>query len=118
MTVPEHLRRSSVATKSRGALVDRTTQRWVRATGRRVALDECPWLEGPVGDVDVIGADFFMRFAALAGPACDPSQVDGRVAEFCEQTSEYEFDVWSQWRGDFGLSATRWPRSFLGDCSN
>jgi hypothetical protein len=59
---------------------------------RQGALDECSWLEGPVGDVDVIGADFFVRFAdregltivangpprglvedftALAGPACD-----------------------------------------------
>ena len=108
--------------KSRGALVDRTTQRWVRATGRRVALEDCSWLEGPVGDVDVIGTDFFERladregltmvtdgpprglvenFGALAGPACDPSQVDARVAHFYEQTSEYEFDVWSEWRGGF-----------------
>jgi hypothetical protein len=114
--------KSFVEYESRGALVDRTTQRWVQATGRRVALDECSWLEGPVGDVDVIGADFFARFAdregltivadgpprglvedfgALTGPACDPSQVDARVAEFYEQTSEYEFDVWSEWRGGF-----------------
>jgi hypothetical protein len=114
--------KSFVEYESRGALVDRTTQRWVQATGRRVALDECSWLEGPVGDVDVIGADFFARFAdregltivadgpprglvedfgALTGPACDPSQVDARVAEFYEQTSEYEFDVWSEWRGRF-----------------
>jgi|GEM_PF-104999 len=116
--VTEH----SIEHERRGALVDRTTQRWVRATGRRVALEECPWLEGPVGDVDVIGADFFARFAdregltmvangpprglvedfsALAGPTCDPSQVDARVARFYEQTSEYEFDVWSEWRGGF-----------------
>ena len=61
--VTEH----SIEHESRGALVDRTTQRWVRATGRRVALDECPWLEGPVGDVDVIGADFFARFADREG---------------------------------------------------
>jgi hypothetical protein len=114
--------KSSIEYQSRGALVDRTTQRWVKATGRRVALEECPWLEGPVGDVDVIGGDFFARFAdregltmvadgpprglvedftALAGPACDPAQVDARVAKFYEQTSEYEFDVWSEWRGGF-----------------
>ncbi len=114
--------KSTIEYTSRGALVDRTTQRWVQVTGRRVALDECPWLEGPVGDVDVIGTEFFARFAdreglmmltngpprglvenftALAGPACDPSQVDAQVAEFYEQTSEYEFDVWSEWRGGF-----------------
>ena len=111
-----------MTTKSRGALVDWTTQWWVQATGRRVALDEHSWLEGPVGDVDVIGTDFFARFAdregltmvtdgpprglvenfaAFAGPACSPSQVDARVVEFYEQTSEYEFDVWSEWRGGF-----------------
>jgi hypothetical protein len=115
-------RRSYVAAEGRGALVDRTTQRWVRATGRRVALDECPWLRGPVGDVDVIGTGFFTRladregltvvadgpprglvqnFRDLAGPACDPPQVNGRVAEFYEQTSQYDFDVWSEWRGGF-----------------
>jgi hypothetical protein len=87
-----------------------------------VSLDECPWLREPVGDVDVIGTDFFTRladreglrvvtdgpprglvenFEDLAGPACDPLQVDGRVAEFYEQTSEYEFDVRSEWRGGF-----------------
>jgi hypothetical protein len=66
-------------------------------TGRRVSLDECSWLRGPVGDVDVIGTDFFARladregltmveggpprglvedFEDLAGPACDPLRVD------------------------------------------
>jgi hypothetical protein len=91
-------------------------------TGRRVAVDEDPWLEGPVGDFDVIGTEFFARFAdregltmvtsgpprglvenfeTLAGPACDPSRVDARVAQFYEQTPEYEFDVWSEWRGGF-----------------
>jgi hypothetical protein len=109
--------KSSIEYTSRSTLVDLTTQRWVQVTGRRVALDECPWLEGPVGDVDVIGGDFFARFAdragltmvasgpprglvenftALAGPDCDPTQVDAQVAHFYEQTSEYEFDVWSE----------------------
>jgi hypothetical protein len=32
-----------------------------------VVLDECHWLEGPVGDVDVIGSDFFWRFADREG---------------------------------------------------
>ena len=81
-----------------------------------------PWLAGPVGDVDVIGSDFFVRFASreglrvvssgpprglvgnfssLAGPTCDPSKVDERVARFYEQTSDYTFDVWSEWCGAF-----------------
>jgi hypothetical protein len=59
--------KGAIEYESRGALVDWTTQRWVQATGRRVALDECSWLEGPVGDVDVIGADFFVRFTDREG---------------------------------------------------
>ena len=122
LTAPERARRSSSGVKGRGAIVDRTTQRWVRTTGRRVSLDECPWLRGPVGDVDVIGTDFFARLAGreglrmvtdgpprglvenfgdLAGPTCDPLQVDAQVADFYKQTSEYDFDVWSEWRGGF-----------------
>jgi hypothetical protein len=58
--------KGSIEYESRGALDDWTTQRWVQATGR-VALDECSWLEGPVGDVDVIGADFLVRFADREG---------------------------------------------------
>jgi len=59
--------KNSIEDKVRGALVDRTTQRWVRATGRRVALDEYPWLEGLVGDVDVIGTEFFACLADREG---------------------------------------------------
>jgi hypothetical protein len=122
MTAPEKARQSSIATKDRGALVDRTTQRWVRFTGRRVDLDECLWLRGPGGDVDVIGTDFFARladregltvvtdgpprglvenFEDLAESACDPLQLDAQIAEFYEQTSKYEFDLWSEWHGGF-----------------
>ncbi len=43
----------------RGELADCTTQLWVRATGRRVALADFPWLEGPVGRTTGIGWDFF-----------------------------------------------------------
>ena len=131
--------KSFVEYESRGALVDRTTQRWVQATGRRVALDECSWLEGPVGDVDVIGADFFARFAdregltivadgpprglvedfgALAGQACDPSQVDARVAEFYEQPPSTSSTSGRSGAEDSGPSAVRWLRSLVGDCSN
>src|SRR5215212_8369843 len=63
MTAPETARQSSIVAKDRGVLVDRTTQRWVRFTGRRVDLDECLWLRGPVGEGDVIGTDFFARLA-------------------------------------------------------
>jgi hypothetical protein len=106
----------------RGALSDRTTQQWVRLTGRQVDLRECPWLEGPVGDVEVIGSGFFRRlaerrglafvaegpgrglvddFARLRGPDCIPDAVDARVVAFYEHTADFGFDVWSEWCGGF-----------------
>ena len=107
--------------KPRGAFVDRVTQTWVRATGTAVSLAEHPWLEGPVGDVDVIGVGFFERlaqrrgwtvvesgtrgllesFSCLSGPSCNAAAVHPQVACFYERTSEYDFDVWSEWSGTF-----------------
>jgi hypothetical protein len=109
--------------RPRGHLVDWTTQQWVCATGRRVALEECSWLEGPVGDPARIGGDFFDRYArdlgltaratepaglltdfeSLRGGGFDPSAVAPSVAAFYTRTSEYDIDAWSQWSGVF------WP---------
>lgn len=81
------------------------TQRWVRITGRDVSWSENPWLEGPVGDVDVIGSDFFSRyvsrrswslvecgtprgllktFSDLAGPTCNAA---GQIIEAPQTTT-------------------------------
>ncbi len=106
---------------ARGHLVDWSTQRWVQATGRRVSLAACPWLDGPIGDPAGIGAGFFNAYAArhclrsdagrpcgllpdfraLAGRRFDPHAVSPVVAAFYERTSEYEFDAWSHWCGAF-----------------
>jgi hypothetical protein len=107
---------------SRGRLSDWVTQRWVEATGRRVLLAEHPWLDGPTGGPDVIGADFFHRhaaarglvvdeqstprgllddFSALAGPTFPVERVAPAVVRFYERTSEYGLDVWSQWCGAY-----------------
>jgi hypothetical protein len=106
----------------RGRLSDWITQCWVQLTGRRVALSEYPWLEGPIGDVELIGSSFFRRlaereqlelvengagrgliadFSCLRGPACDPDRVDRRVVAFYENTEDFELDVWSEWCGAF-----------------
>jgi hypothetical protein len=106
----------------RGPLSDWITQRWVQFTGKRVALKDHPWLEGPVGDVEVIGSAFFRRlaekknlqlvvdgkgrglvenFSLLRGPTCDPDCVDRRVTMFYENTADFDFDVWSEWCGAF-----------------
>lgn len=106
---------------ARGHLVDWSTQRWVQVTGRRVALADCPWLDGPVGPPTGIGRKFFETYAAenalrqehrqpagliedfrsLAGPEFDPLAVSAAVGRFYERTSEYELDAWSQWCGAF-----------------
>lgn len=106
----------------RGVLSDWVTQRWVQLTGESVSLSDCPWLEGPVGDVGLIGSAFFRRlaerknldfvangpgrgliddFSRLSGPACRPDDVDVRVIAFYENTADFEFDIWSEWCGAF-----------------
>lgn len=106
----------------RGVLSDWITQRWVQATGKAVTVAEHPWLEGPVGDVDLIGSAFFRwlaerrkldvvangpgrglldDFSRLRGPTCNPDDIDARVVAFYENTADFEFDVWSEWCGVF-----------------
>lgn len=119
----------------RGDLSDWTTQRWVQLTGRRVDLEEMPWLAGLVGPTTGIGRDFFARvagreglevrrggadrgiladFAALRGPKFDPDAVHPSVAAFYQATSAYEMDAWAEWCGAFrpfgGLLAAMFSR--------
>ncbi len=109
---------------NRGMLSDWITQKWVQLTGRPVTWKDHPWLEAPIGDVDVIGSDFFVGYAnreglniidggesrgilddfnALAGPHCHPHDVNYEIVDFYEKTSDYDFDVWSEWSGAFKL---------------
>ena len=106
----------------RGYLSDWVTQTWVRATGRRLAPAGEQWLEGPIGDTRGIGQDYFTTlaaeaglelrrnqagsgllsdFGALAHDAFPVERVDPRIVEFYENTSRYDFDVWSEWCGWF-----------------
>src|SRR3989337_2979848 len=48
----------------RGYLTDWITQVWVRITGKKIDLRNEPWLLGPFGDTNIIGADFYNMFAA------------------------------------------------------
>ena len=104
-----------------GYLSDWVTQQWVKATGVRVRLEECPWLDGPVGKTRGIGKNFFEEFArsrdleivqsgsrgllhdfgALMGADGDRVEVADSVADFYERTSKYELDAWSEWNGFF-----------------
>lgn len=110
---------------SRWSLVDRSTQLWVRATGRRVDFAQHEWLRGPVGDPDRIGdrwletearrlggrvhegGGLFTAIAELAGEGFDPSRLHPAVVDFYENTTDWRLDVWSQW------SAIAWPFGWL-----
>jgi hypothetical protein len=102
--------------EARGNLSDWTTQRWVRATGRPISLDQHPWLAGPVGGTRRIGKNFFNTYATRENLVVVEDRVRGlipdferlelrnvaeAVREFYEQTSEFELDVWSEWHGLF-----------------
>lgn len=105
---------------TRGYLSDWVTQQWVRATGRRVALDDLRWLSGPSGHTRQIGKQYFSDYAKKQnlepvqesprgliahfddlGPAFVSTKTP--VKEFYERTSEYELDAWSEWCGIFRL---------------
>src|SRR5687768_6163349 len=101
--------------EKRGYLTDWTTQLWVRMTGRSVDLQDYPWLAGPVGPPQGIGAQYFEQLAAREGLAIckagpprgiipefnvlrsqhfDPGAVHREVQAFYEQTSAYELEAW------------------------
>lgn len=101
----------------RGALVDRLTQRWVIATGRRVDLaGGARWLDGPVGGPDGIGDRWVDAYAARHGadvvegseqgllptfaaltPSLDAAAVSAQIAAFYETTAAWSVDLWSRW---------------------
>lgn len=86
------------------------------AFGRRVQLEEVPWLAGPVGgsyigdrpyeecaererlelERDATQGGLVPDFSALAGPSFDPAAVDPGVRAFYEHTAEHRMDVWSR----------------------
>src|SRR5713226_5932574 len=94
--------RDDVRVASGGHVIDRTTQTWVRATGRRVRLDDHPWLIGPVGDPLIIGDQWVVAEAGrlngtlsegggllgnvdcVAGGNFDPGQLAAPVIDFYE----------------------------------
>ena len=103
-----------------GHLVDRITQRWVQLTGRTVDISrEHQWLDGPIGEPQGIGSDYFQEFArkhsleigpgagllddfaVLRSPDFDPDAVAKPVADFYQRTADYSLDAWSEWCNAF-----------------
>jgi hypothetical protein len=108
--------------EGRGYLTDFATQLWVRATGRKIAAAEFPWLSGPTGSPRGIGAQCFRDLAerdgltivdgpgargilpslqVLSSPELRVESIAPAVRGFYENTSAYELDAWSEWCGAF-----------------
>lgn len=99
--------------EQRGDLRDWLTQQWVKRTGR--PLDPYPQLIGPVGTRRRIGFDQPAHLAQTLNLTLDTPQNGGllqdtaalfpgvhpHVAQFYDQTSRYDLQVWSAWRGPF-----------------
>src|SRR3954452_13935695 len=117
----------------RGFLTDWITQRWVRLTGRRIALADAAWLRGPVAAPTGVAEDEFEHYAArerltalaesddhglledfgaLRSERFDPSRIRPEVVDFYEHTARYRLHLWSQWSpafAPFGRAAGRGP---------
>jgi len=50
-----------------GDLIDQTTQRWVKRTGRQIDFAEFPWLQGPVGQPGQAAGEWLSTEADLPG---------------------------------------------------
>ena len=111
--------------QDRGYRIDRATQAWVRATGRRIDFDEEPWLLGPIGGPRLIadewlqgeaarlggrqveGGGLLGRVSDLAGAGFDPSIIAEPIVDFYEHTDAWRLEVWSQW------CPAAWPFGWL-----
>lgn len=103
-------------------ILDKTTQLWVKLTGKRIDPIDYPWLTGPIGDPDEIGDKFIHRLAQehdleIVVNSRDSGLLDRmneleftdaelkllrpEVTDFYERTSNYEFEFWSEWCGFF-----------------
>jgi hypothetical protein len=99
----------------RGYGIDRATQAWVRATGRRVDFVADAWLSGPIGDPRLIGDAWLPGEARRlggtlsegggllgsasdpAGKGFDPAALASPIVDFYEHTDQWRLEVWSQW---------------------
>jgi hypothetical protein len=102
--------------------IDLMTQKWVKWTGKRVDPSNSAWLIGPVGDPDLIGDKFMNDLAVeekltihknLHGSGLmddfnelelspeEMTRISPEVVDFYEHTSDYDFEIWSEWKGIF-----------------
>lgn len=103
-------------------LLDKTTQLWVKLTGRKIDPDEYAWMLGPIGDEEIIADTFIDKLADTQGLKRVQNQPDfglvddlttiglsneelarikPAVRDFYENTYNFHIDFWSQWSGFF-----------------
>lgn len=101
---------------------DKITQIWVKTTGRKISPQNEQWLIGPIGDKDIIKDKFIQRLvekenlnleinpknAGLLNNIADLDfskeeleLLNQQVVDFYENTSNYEFEIWSEWKSYF-----------------
>lgn len=102
--------------------IDKTTQLWVKISGRKIDPNKENWLIGPIGDTDLIGEKFIDRLAKeenlekssnkpdyglfenisnLGLTETEIKKLHPDVLDFYEKTYNYNFDFWSEWKGVF-----------------
>lgn len=103
-------------------LQDQLTQQWVKLTGQKINLEEHEWLIGPVGATDIIKDKFIHDLAfkedlelsrneenagllnsieEIGITDEERARLTNSVADFYENTSNYNFEMWSEWKGLF-----------------
>lgn len=104
------------------ALQDKITQAWVKATGRKIVPEKYDWLIGPIGHADIIKDKFVIDLAKRENlevrkndPGCgllshieeigisetEKSLLSAQIIAFYQNTSNYDLEVWSEWKGFF-----------------
>jgi hypothetical protein len=105
-----------------GYLQDWITQVWVKVTGRRFNPEKDTWLIGPIGGTQIIKDKFIEDLAQkenldiqqnihnsglletfndLGLTRNEIKLINPKIIEFYEKTSNYNFEVWSEWCGFF-----------------
>ena len=105
-----------------GHLQDWITQLWVKITGHKFDPEQNLWLTGPIGDTDLIKDKFISNLAKADNLSITSNLNDSglletfdelqltseekrilnpKVIDFYERTSNYDFEIWSEWCGIF-----------------
>jgi hypothetical protein len=105
-----------------GHLQDRITQVWVKVTGKRFDIEKESWLIGPIGNTEIINDKFIQdlakkedleiyqnlnesglleSFNELELTVEEKKLIHPKISEFYERTSNYNFEIWSEWCGFF-----------------